>query len=1326
MTVDTKALYERICTQMSGGCFLLSAHSTNIEVFAQLCVVFGLESMPLTKAACTLSGESLQLEGELEFSPTIGKVFIYVTVCDNGMVTGTLRMGRVTLDSAALFCMEECVVTLTLREGSPDFAENLSGSLPFGGVTFSVSSHRSNPLERRRLMLAYTGGIDLLAFLGTALVPVGVDLSAFGIDQSKSFSVKSFTFTYGAPSCWLTPLEPSEEMLDDYLKLNIVTNIGFHFQNKIGLCDVGFSIEKYGELYDFAMWGMLNVFGASLPFYVSYDSERFSLSVSQCEKAQLSSAEEMGELVGESGIMSNFPADFQPIGAITLHTLNLSISSDFKQILNFCIAVKLDYRWTLCVSPEIVVSNVLISFDYTLGVKRFALAGDLRFCGVDTQLGAGVSVSAGSTAQWMFLWRMYDEETISMTAFIGQLAQALGLASTHIHLPEIEIAHVAVSYMGGTFTIHAEIVITNSRLFSSSMKIQLTSTNKDGVRDFSALFSWKTLENPLTIEDILCECGVQDSVNEVPAFIRGIGLRSVELAYDFGKSKISAEIEVSDIGKIGFTIVFTEDRFYRLDFQPQIESLSLSDLPVAGAIVQQYLPAANSFSVSDIVMSAISAPDVEQGVPAGVRLTFVALGEPYVCQLWKKPLPKEGVAANGAEEPKIAWLNVEKTITVFSLHRIGVGLDGAHMVLMADASLNLPPLNFALMGAGIGINLSDLWDVKFYLSGLALSFQNELLSISGELRRSGSKYSGSLFVRIKQISVTAIAEYDNNGFMMAYGVVSARLGGPPALFVTGFALGFGYNKKLRLPDIEHVAQYPLIAVAQGTIPQGGIAAALDEYLSDERGQRFLAAGVKFESFGILYSFALLTVSFGNTLEIGLLGVSEFTMPPRCAKSPIAHAQLALKAAIKPDEGFLGIEARLTSESYILSRDCKLTGGFAFYCWFGGAHRGDMVITLGGYRAGYQKPSHYPDVPRVGFAWRVNGSLNLSGEMYFALTPREIMAGGRLSAVFSAGNLRAYFIASADFCLGWKPFHYDASIRVLLGVSYRVDFLFVHHTFKLEIGAGLRVWGPDFTGTAHISLYIISFDISFGSGAPRHEVVLQWDEFAASFLPKENSNAEQPAPLAISFVGGLVSADNAIICRADDLCINVESMIPMTAVAVNSPKPSSGIGQKKICVRPMGGAELANNMLVTITDERGRQIDVDTALVRQNLPSALWGPANHPDELVAEVACGVSLTPVSVGCTLFPLRHYISLEELYMNGTILVKDAFVFLRAPAYPTYSTHKSIEVFSSTVNSPAVQTCRRDFLRSIGIVPQREVTLHKYAANAENLFSENPLVKE
>lgn len=65
-------------------------------------------------------------------------------------------------------------------------------------------------------------------------------------------------------------------------------------------------------------------------------------------------------------------------------------------------------------------------------------------------------------------------------------------------------------------------------------------------------------------------------------------------------------------------------------------------------------------------------------------------------------------------------------------------------------------------------------------------------------------------------------------------------------------------------------------------------------------------------------------------------------------------------------------------------------------WFGNnANSGDFVVTLGGYHPSFNVPSHYPQVPRLSFFnSSITSELNIKGEMYFALTPRCIMAGGR--------------------------------------------------------------------------------------------------------------------------------------------------------------------------------------------------------------------------------------------------------------------------------------------------------------------------------------------
>src|SRR5262249_29741885 len=150
------------------------------------------------------------------------------------------------------------------------------------------------------------------------------------------------------------------------------------------------------------------------------------------------------------------------------------------------------------------------------------------------------------------------------------------------------------------------------------------------------------------------------------------------------------------------------------------------------------------------------------------------------------------------------------------------------------------------------------------------------------------------------------------------------------------------------------------------------------------------------SFKIIDSFALLTVSFGNHFEMNLLGLSSLVAPANAGANvpPVAEAQLALKASFQPDNGFLGVQAQLTPNSYLLSKDCHLTGGFAFYSWFEGSeHNGDFALTLGGYHPNFKVPAHYPTVPRLGFNWQVCPELSIKGDAYFALTASALMAGG---------------------------------------------------------------------------------------------------------------------------------------------------------------------------------------------------------------------------------------------------------------------------------------------------------------------------------------------
>ena len=163
------------------------------------------------------------------------------------------------------------------------------------------------------------------------------------------------------------------------------------------------------------------------------------------------------------------------------------------------------------------------------------------------------------------------------------------------------------------------------------------------------------------------------------------------------------------------------------------------------------------------------------------------------------------------------------------------------------------------------------------------------------------------------------------------------------------------------------------------------------------------------------TFALLTISLGTTIEVALLGLSTLTLPAGAA-DPIAQIQLALEVSFSYGSGLLAVVGQLTDNSYVLSRDSRLTGGFAFSLWFSGEHAGEFVLTLGGYNPQFAVPDHYPIVPRLGLSWQVVPELSITGGLYFALTSNAVMAGGKLSAVWTSGSVRAWFTYWADFLM----------------------------------------------------------------------------------------------------------------------------------------------------------------------------------------------------------------------------------------------------------------------------------------------------------------------
>ncbi|HSQ16340.1 MAG TPA: DUF6603 domain-containing protein [Anaerolineales bacterium] len=617
-------------------------------------------------------------------------------------------------------------------------------------------------------------------------------------------------------------------------------------------------------------------------------------------------------------------------------------------------------------------------------------------------------------------------------------------------------------------------------------------------------------------------------------------------------------------------------------------------------------------------------------------------------------IPSEPATPSAA--PAVKWIKVQKSLGPFRFDRIGFQYQDQVIWFLLDASLAAGGLAISLDGLGFGSSITQ-FKPQFALQGLGINFKKGQLEVGGAfLKTADNEYFGKAILKTETFSLSAIGSYaylNNQPSMFIYAVMDYPLGGPPVFFVTGLAAGFGYNRSLLMPPIEQVEQFPLVQEACGKPPATDLGQELEQlqqYLPVQMGQYFLVAGVKFTSFKMIDSFAMLAVSFGQRLEINLLGISAIKVPfSGMAKTDsLAEIIVAFKASFIPDEGFVGVIAQLTPSSYILDKKCQLTGGLAFYTWFSKDHAGDFVLSVGGYHPGFKVPEHYPQIPRLGMSWKVNDNLSIKGGAYFALTPSMLMAGAYLEATWYSGSLQAWFTAAADFLIAWKPFHYDAHIYVNIGVSYTYELFGTHH-ITADLGANLHIWGPEFSGHAEIHLWFISFNIAFGAGSSHTPSPIGWQEFEDSFLPAEI--------LSVSVKNGLVSGENRGhldsagnstnevihlgVINPKDFSLVVNSLIPVRTCTNIDTSPDTAVSErwpeKNFGIAPMAITDLQTRLTITIDGDEHPE-GFTCRPIPKDVPAGLWGtkfqPDVHSNPLVEGVACGLEITasPPTPGAT----------------------------------------------------------------------------------------------
>lgn len=586
------------------------------------------------------------------------------------------------------------------------------------------------------------------------------------------------------------------------------------------------------------------------------------------------------------------------------------------------------------------------------------------------------------------------------------------------------------------------------------------------------------------------------------------------------------------------------------------------------------------------------------------------------------------------------------------------------LIVGLDASLVAAGFSLETTGFGLEVDLGKQPSVRVVLAGLGVAYSRDPLHVLGALvshppdDRYEYGYDGLLMVKTSRYGLMAVGSYARikarDGHpaytsLFIFGALEGKIGGPPPIVFTGLCLGFGFNSRVNLPELDEVTKFPFVRALghmkdvlgiepgkpvspTGVLEKvtGGPKAAV----VPANGQMWLAAGLSFSVAEILDASGLLIVQFGDDLVVALMGTISADFPARSAGSSqapsVAHLELGFRALYEHSKRRFALDAALSDNSWIVYKDCKLTGSAALYVWFPGSkYEGDFVATIGGYHPAFKRPAHYPDMPRIGLSWSVSRAISVKGELYVAVTPAVGMVGGRLEVNYEAGGLRAWLIAYFNAMVWWAPLYFRAEIGITIGASYTADCWLFSVTVRAEVGATLNVWGPPAGGHVRVKVGPFSVGIGFGEPEVTSRPALKWKEFRAKQLPKTVLTVAALDGLLVDPVKVRITKEGTWVVATDGFSFVTRAVLPATAVSYNgkavqlTDTPVIGgenrTRTKTLSVKPMqykGSASAVATHTVTVTqNRRDGSPDFDLpvsadewpATVQYSaVPQALWG------------------------------------------------------------------------------------------------------------------------
>lgn len=571
---------------------------------------------------------------------------------------------------------------------------------------------------------------------------------------------------------------------------------------------------------------------------------------------------------------------------------------------------------------------------------------------------------------------------------------------------------------------------------------------------------------------------------------------------------------------------------------------------------------------------------------------------------------------------------------------IAVSLDGSVSLFGITATVDKLRLTYHVNRPFFDVNS---WAVD--LDGFAISANMGGLTLVGALLKAplspplvGMEYLGMLKIGFNGYGIDLFGGYANPtdgqgnfASFFAFGALHAPLGGVPAFFITGIGIGFGINRELKPPTMDTITSNPFLAAMKALGPPPSPKAQLDQMranIAPKRGEYWVAAGISFTSFVLISGEIVVTVAFGDGLEITVLGMARVELPVPGAA--LVSIELALLARFSTKEGTLLVQAQLTENSWLLMPAVRLTGGFAMATWWKGDNAGQFVVTMGGYHPKFHHPG-YPTVPRLGIRWQPIENISVIGETYFALCSEALMAGTKFEVSAHFGPAHAKLSFGADGIVFFDPFWFDVSAWAEISAGIRIWVLFGTIDVELSLGAYIEVTGPPIHLEGHFDICGFEVPFEIGDEGNPADRALNAADFRDKYLRASSDAQVIQSSLVRGSVAAGRSSDGSQQKVPDGTAANPYRVVPefelmliTTAPAVdmalthaaNAPK-SLHSSAPELGVAPMYSHDLSSHFHAELTKPGSlpNEISLNKVTVAARPPAAfpkgVWGQAQNP-------------------------------------------------------------------------------------------------------------------